>query len=36
MEDIFSMEILRAYGTLILQQEKSFQDLLLAGVMCDD
>jgi hypothetical protein len=30
VESIFSMEISRAYGTLIFHQEKSFQDLLQA------
>jgi hypothetical protein len=30
VEGIFSMEVSRAYSTLILHQENSFQDLLQA------
>jgi hypothetical protein len=32
VEGIFSMEVPRAYSTLCLHQEKSFQDLLQAAV----
>jgi hypothetical protein len=35
MESIFSMEVSRAYGTFIFHQEKSYQDLLLAGATPD-